>query len=48
MAKADKKEKATPVVSTGYMPSLQKKYKEEIVPKLMKEFGYTSVMQASR
>ncbi|MFA5496672.1 MAG: 50S ribosomal protein L5 [Bacteroidales bacterium] len=48
MAKADKKEKATPVVSTGYMPSLQKKYKEEIVPKLMKEFGYTSVMQAPR
>ncbi|HHV40614.1 MAG: 50S ribosomal protein L5 [Bacteroidales bacterium] len=48
MAKADKKEKATPVVSTGYVPSLQKKYKEEIVPKLMKEFGYTSVMQAPR
>ena len=27
---------------------LQKKYKEEIVPALVKEFGYTSVMQAPR
>ncbi|MGI6293217.1 MAG: 50S ribosomal protein L5 [Bacteroidales bacterium] len=30
------------------MPSLQKKYKEEIVPNLMKEFGYKSVMQVPR
>lgn len=28
-----------------YVPTLKKKYKEEIVPSLMKEFGYKSVMQ---
>jgi large subunit ribosomal protein L5 len=28
-----------------YTPSLKKKYKEEIVPALRKEFGYKSVMQ---
>jgi len=28
-----------------YTPELQTKYKEEIVPALMKEFGYKSVMQ---
>ncbi len=28
-----------------YTPSLKKKYKEEIVPSLQKEFGYKSVMQ---
>jgi large subunit ribosomal protein L5 len=48
MAKAEKKEQATPVVPKGYMPSLHKKYREEIVPKLMKEFGYKSVMQVPR
>lgn len=36
------------VVAKGYVPSLQKKYKEEIVPKLLKEFGYKSVMQVPR
>lgn len=30
------------------MPSLQKKYKDEIVGKLMKEFGYTSIMQVPK
>ncbi len=29
----------------GYTPSLKTKYKEEIVPALVKEFGYKSVMQ---
>ena len=29
----------------GYVPTLQKKYKEEIVAKLMKDFGFKSVMQ---
>ena len=29
----------------GFVPTLQKKYKEEIVAKLMKDFGYKSVMQ---
>ncbi|OFX79679.1 MAG: 50S ribosomal protein L5 [Bacteroidetes bacterium GWE2_40_15] len=32
----------------GYIPNLQKKYKEEIVPKLQKDFGYTSVMQVPK
>ena len=31
-----------------YIPSLKKKYKEEIVPGLMKDFGYKSVMQVPR
>jgi large subunit ribosomal protein L5 len=48
MAKAVKKQQPAPVVVKDYMPALQKKYKEEIVPKLMKEFGYTSVMQAPK
>ena len=33
------------VTVEGYVPSLQKKYKEEIVAKLMKDFGFKSVMQ---
>ena len=32
----------------GYVPDLKKKYKEEIVDKLMKEFGYTTVMQVPK
>ncbi len=32
----------------GYTPNLRKKYKEEIVPNLQKEFGYSSVMQVPR
>ncbi|HKM92824.1 MAG TPA: 50S ribosomal protein L5 [Prolixibacteraceae bacterium] len=31
-----------------FVPTLQKKYKEEVIPALMKEFGYTSVMQVPR
>ncbi|HOM39408.1 MAG TPA: 50S ribosomal protein L5 [Bacteroidales bacterium] len=31
-----------------YIPELKKKYKEEIVPALMKEFNYKSVMQVPR
>ena len=31
-----------------YVPSLKKKYREEIVPALKKEFGYKSVMQAPK
>ncbi len=31
-----------------YVPNLKRKYKEEIVPALMKEFGYTSVMQVPK
>ena len=35
-------------VPAGYVPDLKKKYKEEIVDKLIKEFGYTTVMQVPR
>jgi large subunit ribosomal protein L5 len=31
-----------------YVPTLKTKYKEEIVPSLMKEFGYKTVMQVPR
>ncbi|HPA42925.1 MAG TPA: 50S ribosomal protein L5 [Bacteroidales bacterium] len=48
MAKAVKKQQQAPVVVKGYVPALQKKYREEIVPRLMKEFGFTSVMQVPR
>ena len=43
------KSKATEQVSlAGYVPSLKKMYKEEIVPALMKQFSYTTVMQVPR
>ncbi|MBO4760115.1 MAG: 50S ribosomal protein L5, partial [Bacteroidales bacterium] len=32
----------------GYVPTLKKVYKEEIVPALMKQFSYTSVMQVPK
>ena len=32
----------------GYVPTLKKVYKEEIVPALMKQFSYTTVMQAPK
>ncbi len=31
-----------------YTPALKTKYKEEIIPALMKEFGYSTVMQVPR
>src|SRR4030043_2385857 len=31
-----------------YVPTLKTKYKEEVVPSLMKEFGYKTVMQVPR
>ncbi len=31
-----------------YVPSLKKKYREEIVPAMKNEFGYTSIMQAPK
>ncbi len=36
------------MATTTYTPRLQKKYREEVVPALMKKFGYTSVMQCPR
>ncbi|MDR0983176.1 MAG: 50S ribosomal protein L5 [Culturomica sp.] len=32
----------------NYVPNLKKKYNDEIVPALMKEFGYKSIMQVPR
>ncbi len=32
----------------GYIPRLKKLYVEQVVPQLMKEFGYRNVMQAPR
>ncbi len=52
MAKTDNKKKAAPAaeqaVPTGYVPSLQKQYNDEIAPKLMKDFSYKSVMQVPK
>jgi large subunit ribosomal protein L5 len=36
------------MATTIYTPRLQKKYRDEVVPALMKKFGYTSVMQCPR
>ncbi len=38
----------TAAVPSGYVPTLKKVYKDEIVPKLMKEFSYTTVMQVPK
>ena len=32
----------------AYIPTLKTQYKEQIVPALMKEFGYTSIMQCPK
>jgi len=32
----------------NYTPNLRKKYKEEIIPSLQKEFGYKSIMQVPK
>lgn len=48
MAKTTKTAAATAAVPAGYVPALKKVYKEEIVAKLMKEFGYSSVMQCPK
>ena len=46
--KAAVKPQGAQTVAKGYVPALQKKYKEEIMPKLIKEFGYTSNMQVPK
>jgi large subunit ribosomal protein L5 len=45
-----KKEKAAPAGATGTLPTprLKKQYKERVLPKLMEEFKFTTVMQAPR
>jgi large subunit ribosomal protein L5 len=36
------------MATTTYKPRLQDKYRNEVVPALMKKFGYTTVMQCPR
>lgn len=50
MATAKKAVKAAPVEEENvkYVNRLQKKYKEEVRPALVKEFGYSTIMMASR
>src|SRR4051794_15393260 len=36
------------MTTTTYIPRLADKYRNEVVPALMKKFGYTSVMQAPK
>ncbi|MBP5549738.1 MAG: 50S ribosomal protein L5 [Bacteroidales bacterium] len=47
---AKKKEAPVEVVALpkGYVPTLKKVYKEEIVPALVKQFSYTTVMQVPK
>ena len=46
--KATNKPAEAQALPTGYVPSLKKVYREEIVEKLMKQFSYTTVMQVPR
>ena len=48
MAKKTNKPAEAQALPTGYVPDLKKVYKEEIVPALMKQFSYTTVMQVPR
>ena len=46
--KATNKPAEVQAVPAGYVPTLKKVYKEEIVEKLMKQFSYTTVMQVTK
>ena len=46
--KATNKPAEAQVLPAGYVPTLKKVYKEEIVEKLMKQFSYTTVMQVPK
>lgn len=48
MAKKAAPKKEEQVSLEGYVPNLQKKYKEEIIAKLQKEFGYKTIMQVPK
>ncbi|MBQ9892666.1 MAG: 50S ribosomal protein L5 [Bacteroidales bacterium] len=48
MAKKTNKPAEAQVLPKGYVPSMKKQYKEEIVPALMKQFSYTTVMQVPK
>ena len=45
---AKKETAAAQTLPAGYVPSLKKLYKEEIVDRLMKQFSYTTVMQVPK
>lgn len=38
----------TTTISAGYIPTLKKFYKESVMPALMKQFSYTTVMQCPK
>lgn len=46
--KSADKQQAVVALPKGYVPTLKKVYNEQIVPALVKEFSYTSVMQAPK
>ena len=46
--KATNKPAEVQAVPAGYVPTLKKVYREEIVDKLMKQFSYTTVMQVPK
>ena len=48
MAKKANKPAEVQALPTGYCPDLKKVYKEEIIPALMKQFSYSTVMQVPR
>ena len=48
MAKKSAKPVEVQALPKDYVPSLKKVYKEEIVPALMKQFSYTTVMQVPK
>ena len=48
MAKKVNKPAEAQVLPAGYVPTLKKVYREEIVEKLMKQFSYTTVMQVPK
>jgi large subunit ribosomal protein L5 len=48
MAKKVNKPAEVQALPAGYVPTLKKVYREEIVEKLMKQFSYTTVMQVPK
>ena len=48
MAKKKNESVEVQALPAGYVPTLKKVYKEEIVPALMKQFSYTTVMQVPK
>lgn len=48
MAKKNNKPAEVQALPAGYVPTLKKVYKEEIVPALVKQFSYSTVMQVPK